>query len=71
VTRYALALLLGGALGNLWDRVTTGRVVDFIDVRLIHYPIFNVADSFITVAVAWMVTDAFLASRGAHGEREL
>ncbi|MDI3257294.1 MAG: signal peptidase II [Kyrpidia sp.] len=70
-TLAALALLLGGAVGNLWDRLVTGQVVDFIDVRIIHFPIFNVADSCITVAVAWMVVEALLAGRGSHREREL
>ncbi|MDE2366086.1 MAG: lipoprotein signal peptidase, partial [Betaproteobacteria bacterium] len=43
----ALSLILGGALGNLWDRVTLGHVVDFLDfyVGAYHWPAFNVADS--------------------------
>jgi len=50
----ALALIFGGALGNLVDRVTTGLVVDFIDVGLgqWRFPVFNVADSAVTVGVA-------------------
>lgn len=40
----ALALLLGGALGNLLDRLFAGRVTDFADFVFIHYPVFNVAD---------------------------
>jgi signal peptidase II len=50
----ALALIFGGALGNLVDRVTTGLVVDFIDVGLsqLRFPVFNVADSAVTVGVA-------------------
>lgn len=49
----ALALILGGALGNLIDRVTTGEVVDFIEIgwKNWHWPIFNVADSAVTVGV--------------------
>ncbi|NIR32546.1 MAG: lipoprotein signal peptidase [Gammaproteobacteria bacterium] len=49
----ALALVLGGALGNLWDRLARGAVVDFIDVyyRSWHWPAFNVADSAISVGV--------------------
>ncbi|CAB3392802.1 signal peptidase II [Kyrpidia spormannii] len=69
-TRIALALLLGGAVGNLWDRLVIGRVIDFLDVRIIHFPIFNVADSCITIAVAWMVVDALLAGRTVHKEKE-
>jgi signal peptidase II len=50
----ALALIFGGALGNLVDRITTGLVVDFIDVgiRQWRFPVFNVADSAVTVGVA-------------------
>ncbi len=59
----ALALVLGGALGNLWDRVTLGHVVDFV---LLHvgehsWPAFNVADSAITVGVALLVWDGLRA----------
>ena len=45
--KWGLVLILGGALGNLYDRITLGFVVDFIDLRV--WPVFNVADSFITV----------------------
>jgi signal peptidase II len=50
----ALALIFGGALGNLVDRITTGLVVDFIDVgiRQWRFPVFNIADSAVTVGVA-------------------
>ncbi len=49
----ALGLPLGGALGNLWDRVHLGYVVDFLDFHVRHYqwPVFNVADSAICVGV--------------------
>jgi len=53
--RVALGMQLGGALGNLADRLARGSVVDFIDVQfwpLRNYPIFNVADSCIVVGVA-------------------
>jgi signal peptidase II len=47
----ALSLILGGAIGNLWDRLTDGRVTDFLDfyVGIHHWPPFNVADSAIVV----------------------
>jgi signal peptidase II len=56
-----LALILGGAVGNLWDRLTLGHVVDFL---LFHwdrwyYPAFNVADSAITVGAALLILDSF------------
>jgi signal peptidase II len=56
---WGLALVLGGALGNLWDRITLGYVVDFVQVHAAGYywPAFNVADSAITVGVAILVWD--------------
>src|SRR4051812_41395403 len=55
----ALALVLGGAIGNLWDRVTLGHVVDFIQLHAAGYywPAFNVADSAISVGVALLLWD--------------
>lgn len=52
---WSLALILGGAIGNLIDRVRMGEVVDFLDFRLINYPIFNVADSAIVIGVGIMI----------------
>ena len=40
----SLALILGGGIGNLIDRISLSYVIDFIDVRLIHFPVFNIAD---------------------------
>ena len=59
VARFGLALILGGAVGNLIDRATTGFVVDFVDVywRGLHFWAFNVADSAITVGVVLMLLD--------------
>jgi len=56
----ALALILGGAVGNLWDRLTHGYVIDFIDVYYgdWHWPAFNVADSAITVGALMLLLDA-------------
>ena len=58
----SLGLIIGGAIGNLIDRVQLGYVVDFIDVyfRNWHYPAFNVADSAITVGVVLMLLDGVL-----------
>ena len=60
LTALALALVVGGALGNLADRVQLGYVVDFIDVHYAgwHFPAFNVADSAISCGVALLVIDA-------------
>jgi len=62
-----LALIVGGALGNMIDRLTTGRVVDFIHVHWgAHYfPAFNIADSAITVGAALLLLDAWRESRTA------
>ena len=52
-----LSLVLGGALGNLWDRIARGSVVDFIDVYYgrFHWPAFNVADAAISVGAAILI----------------
>jgi signal peptidase II len=56
-----LALILGGALGNLWDRIALGAVVDFLDFHAYgwHWPAFNVADSAITVGAGLVIADGF------------
>ena len=60
-----LALVLGGAIGNLYDRITLGYVVDFLNFHLNnHYwPAFNVADSAICVGVGLLLLDSFKASK--------
>ena len=57
--RFGLALIVGGAAGNLIDRLGAGYVVDFVDVywRGWHFWAFNVADAAITVGVAFMILD--------------
>ncbi len=61
----ALSLVLGGAVGNLIDRVRTGRVVDFIDFYVgdWHWPAFNVADSAITLGVALLLLGSILQKK--------
>jgi signal peptidase II len=65
VARYGLALILGGAIGNLIDRATMGYVVDFVDVywRGVHFWAFNVADSAITVGVVLLLVDVLGVGR--------
>lgn len=60
----ALSLILGGAVGNLWDRVASGRVVDFLlfYVKQYQWPVFNLADSSIVVGAALLVIDMLLTS---------
>ncbi len=61
LARTGLSCILGGAIGNLIDRVRTGAVVDFIDLywREWHFWAFNVADTAITVGVIMMIIDLF------------
>ncbi|HEK1770363.1 TPA: signal peptidase II [Pseudomonas putida] len=62
----ALALVLGGAIGNLWDRVVLGHVVDFILVHwrnTHHFPAFNLADSAITVGAVMLALDMFKSKK--------
>ena len=70
-TQSGLALILGGALGNLADRIRLGYVIDFLDVFVgeHHWPAFNVADSCICVGVACLVID--LLARGWHRQAAL
>jgi signal peptidase II len=71
--RVALGAILGGALGNLVDRLAYGEVVDFVDAHWhdLHWPAFNVADSSITLAVAAVVAHSvFFADRASRqGDR--
>lgn len=60
---FALSLLLGGALGNFYDRLVRGEVVDSLDFRLIDFPIFNLADVFIFTGVTLMLLDMWLETR--------
>jgi|RhiMetdeSRZDD1v2_1073273.scaffolds.fasta_scaffold85752_2 signal peptidase II len=76
VARIGLALIIGGAAGNLLDRIAAGSVVDFVDVywHSYHFWAFNVADSAITVGVAIMILDMLGADqrseRAGTGPRE-
>lgn len=64
----ALALILGGALGNVIDRLVHGHVIDFLDfhVGTWHWPAFNIADSGITVGAVLLVFDELRRVRDAH-----
>jgi signal peptidase II len=59
----ALGAVIGGALGNVIDRLVHGRVVDFLDLHALgyHWPAFNIADSAITLGVAALVVDGLFA----------
>ncbi len=64
-TSVGLALVLGGACGNLYDRVRYGYVVDFLEVHVIHYhwPDFNVADSAIVIGVSLLLLEMLWPQR--------
>ena len=71
----ALALILGGALGNVHDRIAYGSVVDFIEVHIFtyHWPDFNVADSAVVTGACLLFLDSLLPrnrERGTKGTRE-
>ena len=71
LTAAALSLVIGGALGNLVDRIVNGYVIDFIDVfyQDHHWPAFNLADSAITCGVILLLVDGlFFASATGPGE---
>ena len=59
---FALSFILAGALGNLWDRLTLGHVVDFIEVHYqdLYWPAFNIADSSITIGAILLIIDTLL-----------
>jgi len=68
----ALALILGGALGNLWDRLLLGYVIDFIDIYYAgwHWPAFNVADSAITVGALLLLWHEMRPATTTNGETQ-
>ena len=65
---FALACILGGAIGNVIDRVLYGYVVDFLDFHWagIHFPAFNLADSAISIGAACLILDELLRVRRGH-----
>ncbi len=69
LTRFTVGLLLGGALGNLVDRLRMGEVVDFIDVG--PWPVFNLADSSIVVGMALLVASVVLTGGGTRDEEHV
>lgn len=65
---FSLACILGGAIGNVIDRVLYGYVVDFLDFhwRGWHFPAFNIADSAITIGAACLILDELLRVQRSH-----
>jgi signal peptidase II len=73
VLALGLALILGGAIGNLYDRLALGHVIDFISVHYQHYywPAFNIADSAIFCGAILLIIDMVLEQRNASGENNV
>ena len=67
IQKYALSMIFGGALGNLFDRIFYQAVPDFIDLHInnFHWFIFNIADIFITIGVFIMILSEFIV-KGSH-----
>ena len=72
LTTVALALILGGATGNVHDRIAYGSVVDFIEVHIssYHWPDFNVADSSIVVGACLLLLDSLRPRKQGSGNRD-
>ncbi len=68
--KYSLILILGGALGNLYDRIFFGAVPDFIDFHIgdFHWFVFNVADIFISIGVIIMILSEFMVTKTSNEE---
>lgn len=68
LTAVAIGLIIGGALGNLVDRVRFGYVVDFLDFGALHFPwVFNIADAGITIGVALLLLETLMTPNPAPG----
>ena len=73
-TVVPLGLILGGAVGNLIDRIRLGEVVDFVQIGIppnMYWPVFNVADSAVTIGVTWLAIGLVVSGRNARSETPL
>jgi len=71
VSVLPLGLILGGAVGNLFDRIRLGEVVDFVQIGIppeTYWPVFNVADSAVTIGVVWLALGLVATSRNTREE---
>ncbi len=66
--QYGWGFVLAGAMGNGIDRFASGEVVDFLEFRLIRFPIFNMADVFINVGIACLLFAMFIAPSSTKGK---
>ena len=71
--KISLSMIVGGGIGNMIDRIFRGYVVDFIDFTLIDFPVFNVADSFVTVGagmmMAYLIRDFIIEMRTSKEQK--
>lgn len=68
--RIALASILGGAVGNLIDRLVHSEVVDFLDIRIIRWPVFNLADVAITIGMVILIAVVIFERNKEESEEE-
>ena len=70
--KVAYSLILGGAIGNLFDRIIYGYVIDFIDIKIFgyNYPIFNLADVFIVIGVILLIIYSWRNNNGINSKRQ-
>jgi signal peptidase II len=68
----AIALIIGGALGNLFDRISYGHVVDFIDwyVSYYHWPVFNIADTAVCIGAVMLLIDTLFLEKSRKKEQK-
>lgn len=66
----SLSLIMSGGIGNLIDRISLGYVVDFIDVRIINFAIFNIADMCITIGAVLLCVAVFLSEKKEKTEKD-
>ncbi len=68
--RFALTSILGGALGNLIDRIAYSEVVDFIDIQIVRWPVFNLADIAITIGMIILISVVIFEKKKDESEEE-
>lgn len=68
--QLALALILAGAIGNLFDRIIYGKVIDFIYIELIRWPVFNIADVAVTVGMVIWITHVLIHNEDKKQQAE-
>jgi len=68
--RFALASILGGAIGNLIDRLAYKEVIDFIDIRIIRWPVFNIADVAVTLGMILLIAYVIFDNKELESEDE-